>query len=528
MDRFERGLLALFAALSMWVLALDLWQVVVHDRVWTGTDGLFIVDQMQYLAWIQSASHHLLASNLFVLRSTPSDYFQPAVAISGVIAALGLAPWLSLLIWKPVAVIGIFLATRAYAVRSVEGTLARRAVLTLGLLFGSFSVVFGSFGVVGDMMSSFLSWGYPFGLMALALIMFALLGYDRARSAGRVAWSPGLLGAVASALHPWQGELLILILAGAELVRWRECKRSWRSLALPVVTVLLTGLPLVYYALLGHLDLSWNLARQASRHTFPFWSIAVAAAPLALFAVVGYRGRPRDFVDLITRVWPLASLVIYLLSASALSATPLHAFTGITVPLSVLAVQGVLRTGLPRLTRARQLGALAVALGTIPANVCLLVEAPAFVAPSPGNANFITRDERDALAFLNRDPDQGGVLTQFYLGEAVPGRTGRHTLVGDCLWSEPRCFPRSMTADALFDGSLPPPSARQFVRQSGARFVLASCKTHVDLASTLGPMLLSVRDFGCARIYELGAPGTAEGPLAELPSHAAVRAPRRQ
>ena len=48
--------------------------------MWTGTDGFFIVDQMQYLAWIQSASHHLLVANLFVLRGTPSDYFQPAVA----------------------------------------------------------------------------------------------------------------------------------------------------------------------------------------------------------------------------------------------------------------------------------------------------------------------------------------------------------------------------------------------------------------------------------------------------------------
>src|SRR5438105_2348822 len=102
-DRFELGVLVAFAAVSLWVLALDLWQVVAHGRVWTGTDGVYIVDQMQYLAWIRSASHHLLASNLFVLRSTPADYFQPAVLISGGLSALGVAPSLSLLIWKPVA-----------------------------------------------------------------------------------------------------------------------------------------------------------------------------------------------------------------------------------------------------------------------------------------------------------------------------------------------------------------------------------------------------------------------------------------
>ncbi|MGB9184205.1 MAG: hypothetical protein WCB67_09060, partial [Solirubrobacteraceae bacterium] len=77
-DRVELALLALFALMSLWVVGLDLWQVVAHGAVWTGTDGFFIVDQMQYLAWIQSASHHLLVSNLFVLRSTPSDYFQHA------------------------------------------------------------------------------------------------------------------------------------------------------------------------------------------------------------------------------------------------------------------------------------------------------------------------------------------------------------------------------------------------------------------------------------------------------------------
>src|SRR5881227_3320669 len=78
-DRLELLVLGAFAAVSLWVIGLDLWQVVVHGRVWTGTDGVYIVDQMQYLAWIRDASHHVLSSNLFVLRATPHDYFQPAV-----------------------------------------------------------------------------------------------------------------------------------------------------------------------------------------------------------------------------------------------------------------------------------------------------------------------------------------------------------------------------------------------------------------------------------------------------------------
>ena len=98
-------MLLAFSAVSLFVLGADLWQVIVNGRVWTGTDGVYIVDQMQYLAWITDASKHILASNLFVLRDTPGDYFNPAVVVSGGLTALGMAPWLSLLLWKPVAVI---------------------------------------------------------------------------------------------------------------------------------------------------------------------------------------------------------------------------------------------------------------------------------------------------------------------------------------------------------------------------------------------------------------------------------------
>src|SRR5205085_8035291 len=173
-----------------------------NGRVWTGTDGLYLVDQMQYLAWIRDASHHVLVSNMFVLRSTPADYFQPAVAISGALAALGLTPWLSLLLWKPVAVGSLFAATRLFVHRNIDGLWARRLALLLALFFASFSIVYGSFSVVGDLMPMFLSWGYTFGLLAVAAMVFGLLTYDRARAAGALSLIPGLLGALASLLHP--------------------------------------------------------------------------------------------------------------------------------------------------------------------------------------------------------------------------------------------------------------------------------------------------------------------------------------
>src|SRR6201987_6348292 len=144
LDRFEFSVLGVFAAVSVFVLALDLWRVAFDGAVWTGTDGVYIVDQMQYLAWIKDASKHVLASNLFVLRDTPADYFNPAVVVSGGLTALGMAPWLSLLLWKPVAVIAFFFGVRAFAWRQLTGLWPRRAALVLALFFGSFTNVYGS------------------------------------------------------------------------------------------------------------------------------------------------------------------------------------------------------------------------------------------------------------------------------------------------------------------------------------------------------------------------------------------------
>jgi hypothetical protein len=533
LDRFEIVLLAAFGVLSTWVVAVDVFHAAREGLTWTGTDGYYIVDQMQYLSWIQSAAHHGLIANLFVLRSTPSDYFQPAIIISGAVAAFGVPSWLALLLWKPVAVITLFLAMRAVVNRSFTVVAHRRAALTLGLLFGSFTVIFGALGIVGDMMPTWLSWGYPFGLLAVALITFALVRYDRMRVAARPDWICGLLGGLASALHPWQGETLILLIVIVEAIRWRDLllwyrTAQWRRLALPALTLALTALPLLYYLLLGHLDLSWKLARVQSKHAFPFTAIAIGIAPLAIPALLGYRGRSENILELLLRVWGPVAILIYVFSATGLSATPLHAVDGITVPLAVLAVKGVTRTRLRTMPRARLVAIAVVALGVIPANAYALATAHDFIDPAAGNANFITHGEHAALHYLAKNRDPGGVLTQFYLGEAVPGATGRHTYVGNCLWSEPACMPRSIAADALFRGQDTRAQARQLVAQSGARFLLASCASHANLERALGTLIVDRHRFGCSTVYELAPAAEPQGPLAELPPNAVIRAPRRQ
>jgi len=533
-DPVELGLLVILAAISMWVVASDLVVAAAHHLVWTRTDGFFIVDQMQYLAWIQSAAQHGLISNLYVLRSSPADYFQPAIVVSAGLLKLGVAPWLTLMLWKPVAVASFFAAARAAAHHVFVRRVDRRAGLALALLFGSVSAVYGSLGIVGDMMPTWSSWGYPFGLIAVALIVFGLLRYDRARAAGRIAWAPGLLGALASSLHPWQGELMIIVVAAAELVRAPEILRglraadpgrSWwrwpadRRLALPLLTIALTLAPLVYYLALGHLDINWDMARQNSKHAFSFWAIAIGAAPLAVFAALGYRGRPADFLELSMRMWVPAALVIYVLSATALSATPLHAFNGITIPLALLAVKGVRQSGLARIPRGRLLAGAAVLLGTVPANVYAMAYAHNYTSPQANNANFIRPDEQRAIRYLADLREPGGVLSQFYLGDIVPGFTGRQVFVGDCLWTEPRCIPRSLAADRFFQGHMSPPAAQRFARQTGARFVLASCNAHVDLRHWLGSMIVDTRRFGCASVWELNLPAAPTGPFVSVRRH---------
>jgi hypothetical protein len=527
-DFFEFAMLAGFAAVSLWVLGLDLWQVVANGRHWTGTDGLFLTDQMQYLAWIQDASHHVLASNLFVLHRTPADYFQPLVAISGGFTALGVAPWLVLLLWKPIAVLSAFFVIRAYARRCLTGLWERRAALMLGLFFGAW-------GVIGDLWLPLWSWGYPFGLIAIAALGGALLLYDRARAQRRLAWAPALLGALASSLHPWQGEVLILIVIGTEAVLWAQTRvpRALRGAAtqpasvqtsgvatglfrrratefhrieLPVLTIIATALPLAYLAILGRADLSWRLARNASHHSFPLTSIVIALAPLLLAAAFAYRTRSRDFMAVATRMWLPAAFVVYLVSATSVSATPLHAFAGITIPLGILAVEGVQRVGWRRVRGRVALGALAVGAATVPATYYEMRIAPDYMSPAQTNANFVSGGMQHALDFLSDDPRPGGVLTRGYLGVIVPAETGRNTYVGGCQWSQPNCPGRVTGARTLFAGTQPPLLARAFVLGTSARFVLSGCGWGPDISHVLAPITTSVHRFGCATVYAIRQP----------------------
>ena len=52
-------------------------------------------------------------------------------------------------------------------------------MLVLALFFGSFTNVYGTFSVLGDLFPGFLTWGYVFGVMALAAMVWALVATRR-------------------------------------------------------------------------------------------------------------------------------------------------------------------------------------------------------------------------------------------------------------------------------------------------------------------------------------------------------------
>ncbi len=498
LDRFDACLFGVLVVLSLWTLGLDVWQVVWHARIWTGTEAVYQEDGMQSLMWIEGILKHGASPDLYVLGRTPADFFQPLLAISAGVAALGVAPYLALLLWKPVAIVAIFFAVRMYVHRTVEGLWPRRAALTLALFFG-----WGA--VIGDSWIVFWSWGYPFALIALACAIGALVAYARDRAAGRVGLLAPLLGALASWLHPWQGETLILILIGTELVL--AARRERVAVAALVLTVALTALPLGYFAALVHFDAVWQREREAALSTYPVWLVVKAFVLLVLPAALAYRVRAASFIALTARVWPFAVVAIFALSEWQGSGST-HALLGATVPLGVLAVQGV-RT-LPWQAFARRLprpgvslpalAVVAIAVLTIPGTIYMLRYGYKAVRPRQGNANFIAAGESAALSYIAHDAQPGGVLTRFYLGMVVPVQTGRQTYTGNCYWSEPDCRYRSVTTEELLAGKLSATRAIGFVQSTGARFVLGDCRAK-NLTATLAPIASSVHRFRCATVY---------------------------
>jgi hypothetical protein len=327
---------------------------------------------------------------------------------------------------------------------------------------------------------------------AFLLCVEALLDEGRRARGRSVAWYSAwaaAAGAAVSWLHPWQGETLLAIVGG--IVLWT---RAWRRVPALIGPAAATAAPIAYYLLLSHYDAAWHLAAQTNRLPhFPLWILLVAFAPLGIAAAAGATDRPADVQERILRLWPLACLVVYFVTPSV----PAHALEGVSLPLAVLAVRGWTRLRAPALV-----GALAVAVLVIPGAAVQMRDLRREVMR--GDLPFALRaGEDDALGYVaSRRAPSGGVLAPLFLAQTIPERTGHAVWVGHPTWS-PDFGRRNAAVEALFAGRLGPDPARQLVRVSGARLLVADCRHRADLQPILGPLVAGVRRFGCATVYEV-------------------------
>jgi hypothetical protein len=217
--------------------------------------------------------------------------------------------------------------------------------------------------------------------------------------------------------------------------------------------------------------------------------------PLVVPAALAYRLPAPTWQEQAVRVWPLAAALVYLLPVGTF---PYHSLQGLSLPLSILAVAGVVSVW----PRPRPwLVVAAVFVLTVPGFIHKL-ELPRNNIRENVYAYYILEDEGRALDWMENDPRPGGVLAAEYASNMVPFRTGREVYQGALSWT-PDYGEKLGKSNALFDGKLPPAEARAYVRGSRARFLFASCRPAADLTSTLGPLLARTHRFGCATVYEL-------------------------
>lgn len=512
LDAFELGVLAVLAVSSLALLV----PLLTRGRPLSGSDGFFPADQLQYFAWIREAAHHGLIGNLFDLAPQHRVFLHPGYLISGALAALtGISYPLAYLLWKPVAVGVTFWGALLYVRRLLPAGAQRRVALVLVLFAVMPACAFVAWThwggrprqytfdfISGEMWSGQYLWGYLFTAIAVFLVPVVLLAAERWRDGGAGTRTLVLaaLGALAIMwLQPWQGGTLALIVVAVEAyraLRLRERPR-WALAAIPLAA----ALPTIYYFVLARSDAAWKLASKANaagsqpEWHWPWWAIVLTLLPLALPAALAYRLRAPSWQEQAVRIWPFAALVVFLQPGGTF---PYHAYQGLTIPLGILAVQGVASMGW-RLQPAVVVAALALLILPGYAHKVQVAKDNVHAGADP---YFVFPHEVDALKALGSDPRPGGVLAPLYSGFYIPYRTGREVYVGAISWS-PHYLARRTAADDLFEGRLTGAPARAFVRATHARFLFEDCRKLSDLTAELRPMLEQTRRFGCATIWVL-------------------------
>jgi hypothetical protein len=430
--------------------------------------------------------------------------------LSGLLWRLGLDLRVSFLLWTPIAAALLAGGVLAYLRRLLR---PREVFAAAALALFFFSPVLP--GLVwsgaplsahdhaallltsGEAMPAWQMWGYLHTVIALGLIAACLLGIERALSADRrpagrssrwyLGWSAAA-GCTIGWLHPWQGLVLLAILVA--LAAWGRFAPRYRLLAIPALATLA---PMAYLYVLSRTNQDWRTFSLQNRAFHdPLWVLLAALLPLVVPALAGIRQKIADDQERMLLLWPLASVVVYLL----VDQFPFHALQGISIPLAVLAVRGWRRLSLPPLA-----GLAGVALLTLP-GMAFQVDTFRTQVEHQYAPYWLTSGENAALRYLERAPGAGGVLSRYYLGMTVPAFTGRSTWVGHYVWT-PGFSRRVALAEGLFDGALPAARARRLVVSTGAAYLLADCETSFDPGPELRGLIAGTRRFGCATVYRL-------------------------
>jgi hypothetical protein len=513
LDPLELGMLVVFAGISLAVLV----PLLTRGRPLSGSDGLFPADQLQYFTWIRESAEHVLIGNRFDLAPGDRPFFHPGFFITGIVHRIsGLSiPATYMLLWKPVAIGLLFYGALKYVRRLLPAGGQRHAALALALFAvmpATAIVAWTGLGgkpkqytfdfISGEMWTGQYLWGYLFTGVAIGLMPFVLLAAERwreGRGTARTLVFAALGTVTIMYLQPWQGATICGIVVGTEAWRWwRHGERPKWSLGWLIAAA---AVPAAYYLALSHFDKAWELAGQSNaagaqpEWSWPWWAMALTVLPLAVPAARVYRAKAASWQDVALRLWPFVALAVYLQPTGTF---PYHSFQGLALPLSVLAVQGIVLWR-PRISPAWAVAALALMI--LPGFAHKL-EVAAKNVHAGADPYFIFPDEQRALSALENDPRPGGVLAPLYSGFLVPYTTGREVYVGALSWS-PHFGERRKYADALFEGRLSGAAALDFVRSTRARFLYADCRKLTDLTRLLQPLLERVDRHGCATVYEL-------------------------
>jgi hypothetical protein len=536
--------LAVFAFAPFIIAAVD---AAHRHRDSLGVDSWDPMDGLQYLAWVRDA-HNGLIRNLFGSGRDGAVFLHPMWSPSGwVQAATGVSDTAIMAFWTAVGALVLLAGCARLVVQQLppERPTARVIALCLALFGGLTPLVLllpaidiaapNDARLAGeDLISAASLWGYAPMAIAVGLMPFAIEGVSRlidGRRDRRTVLGTAALGLLVAWLHPWQGESLIAVSAGlaawwlydrsAARSRWgarsrggararpaagppdrrpggrHDRRRLMSGLGAPLLVLVATAAPLLYYLILSKVDAGWAVAELADRAaTIPWPLIVLCVAPLALLAVIAGRRAGGDHAARGLALWPLATLLVVAGTRSGQD----RALVGIGIPVAVLLVR-VWPTGLHR-ARWVLAAAAGVAATLVPAGIYVAETINGLGSPYFTTVAELKPSDVRASALAARASGEQPILAPAALGTAIPALTDAASWVGHPIWT-PDYGSRAQRSGALFAGSMTGPQARAFVRAVGTRALVEPCGWTARLEPALAPLGFRQVQVGCSRVYLL-------------------------